>query len=317
MTAAGYVLGRKLKSGGIARSPLPDTELIGDTFARLVEDRLRPLVKTIVGAMVVESRVVKLSEALQGVAVPAMLGVVEVEDAATQGLLGIDSDLAFHLIDLMLGGDPALAPAPTARTFTGIDMALGRMQLDALVAAFVEAVGVAFGRPLAKRVAVREQRQNVSQLRIAPDYVDVLVFSIALDLGEAARTGSFRFVLPLATLDVVRAALQEHAVEAAERPDDLWRANMRLAAAMAPVPLDAVLHRQRLSLAALHALAPGDVLEVPAGAIDDIQLLIAQPGGRTALVASGRLGAFQGSKVVKLETPVDARVRGHVGRALA
>jgi flagellar motor switch protein FliM len=315
--AAGDVLIRKLKSGGIARSPLPDTELIGDTFARLVEDRLRPLVKTIVGAMVVEARVTKLSEALQQVSVPAMLGVVEVEGASTEGLIGIDTDLAFHLIDLMLGGDPALAPAPTARAFTGIDMALGRMQLEALIAAFVEAVSVAFGRPLTRRIAVREQRQNVAQLRIAPDYVDVLVFSIALDLGEAARTGSFRFLLPLATLDVIRSALQDRMVEAAERPDDLWRTNMRLAAASSPVTVDAVLYRHRLPLAELHALKPGDVLELPANAIDEVQLLIGQPGGRTALVATGRLGAFQGAKVVKLETPLDPRVRGHVSRALA
>jgi flagellar motor switch protein FliM len=317
MAAAGDVLSRKLKGGGIARSPLPDTELIGDTFARLCEDRLRPLARTVVGAMVLEARVVKLSEALQGISVPAMLGVIEVEDAASQGLLGIHTDLAYHLIDLMLGGDPAVAPAPTARTFTGIDMALGRMQLDALVAAFVEAVSAAFGRPLGKRIAVREQRQNAAQLRIAPDYADVLVFSVALDLGEAARTGNFQLLLPLATLDVLRASLQETTAEAAGRPDDLWRINMRLAAAAAPVPLDAVLHRQRLPLAGVQALKPGDVLEVPAGAIDEVQLVIAQPGGKSAVVATGRLGAFQGAKVVKLETPVDPRLRSHVARALA
>ena len=38
------VLGKKLRRSGVARSPLPDSDLIGETFARGIEDRLRPLV---------------------------------------------------------------------------------------------------------------------------------------------------------------------------------------------------------------------------------------------------------------------------------
>ena len=311
------VLARKLRRGGVARSPLPDTDLMGDTFARISQDKLRPLLKTTVSAMVLECKVEKLAQALEHISVPAMLGVLDVEGAATQGLVSIDTDLAYHLIDLMLGGDPGVAAVPTTRTFTGIDMALCRLHLEALVVTFREAIGAAFRRPLGKRVAIGEQRQDVSQLRIAPDYVDVLTLNIALDLGEAARTGNFFLLLPLATLDVIRASLQGNVADrAAERPDDLWRANMQRAAAGAPVALDAVVHRQRLSVAEIQALRPGDVLPLPTDAIDTVKLVIGQPGGKTAQIATGRLGAFQGSKVVKLESGLDPRVRRHVERAL-
>lgn len=317
MSIAENVLTRKLRRGGVARSPLPDTEMIGETFARLVEHRLRPLVKTMIGAMVTECRVMKLSEALQSVSVPAMLGVVEVEDADSQGLLNVDTDLAYHLIDLMLGGDPAAAPIPTTRTFTSIDMAVCRLPLDELLAAFAEAVSSTLGRPLTKRIGIRDRRQNISHVQIAPDYVDALVLSIVLDIGEAARTGSFGLLLPLATLDVILAAFKEKSGEAARhRPDDLWKVQMRRTAIGAPVRIDAVLHRQALTVAVLQSLRPGDLIEIPGNAPDAVQLTIAQPGGRTAVLATGRLGAFQGSKVVKLDTPVDPRVREHVKRAL-
>jgi flagellar motor switch protein FliM len=317
MSAAQNVLSRKLSQSGVARSPLPDTELIGETFAHMVEDRLRPLVKSIISAMVTECRVAKLSEALAGVSVPAMLGLVQVEDAETPALVWIDSDLAYHLIDLTLGGDPSDAPAPTARTFTAIDMALCRLHLEATLDAFGEAIGTAFGHPLSKVLRIRDQRQNISQLRIAPDYVDVLILSVALDIGDAARTGKCELILPLSTLDVIRAAMEDRgSEEARERPNDLWKSVMRRAAAGSPVTVDAVLYRQSMSVAALERLEVGQVFELPRQATEEIRLSIPQPQGRTTVLATARLGAYRGAKVVKLTTEPDPRIVDHIERAL-
>jgi flagellar motor switch protein FliM len=317
MPPAANVLTRKLRHGGVARSPLADTELLGETFARGVEDRMRVLVKTLIGTSVCGARVTKLADATAEITGAAVLGPVHVEDADTPGLLALESDLAYHLIDLTLGGDPALAPQPEARPFTAIDMALGRLHLDAILAAFGQAIGSNLGRPLTKGLTIRDQRQNLSQLRLAPDYIDVLVFGMQLALGEAGRRGGFQLVLPLSALDVIRASVQARTLQAArDRPNDLWQTLMRRAAAAAPVCIDAVLHRQRLSLAALQALQVGQVIEVPRRAIEEIELALPQPGGRTAVLALGRLGAYQDNKVVKLATPPDPRVVLHVDRAL-
>jgi flagellar motor switch protein FliM len=317
MPPSASVLSRKLRRGGVARSPLADTDLLGETFARGVEDRLRLIVKTLVGTAVSAARVSKLAEATRAIAGPAILGLVDVEEADTPGLIAIDSDLAYHLIDLTLGGDPGQAPQPVARPFTAIDMALGRLHLDAILAAFGQAIGSNLGRPLTKGLTIRDQRQNLSQLRLAPDYIDVLVFGMQLALGEAGRRGGFQLVLPLSALDVIRASVQARTLQAArDRPNDLWQTLMRRAAAAAPVCIDAVLHRQRLSLAALQALQVGQVIEVPRRAIEEIELALPQPGGRTAVLALGRLGAYQDNKVVKLATPPDPRVVLHVDRAL-
>lgn len=316
MADADTVLGRKLTRGGVGRSPLPDTDVIGETFARAVEDKLRPVVKSSISAMMLESRVAKLGEVVQDISVPAMLGLVDVEDADTQGLLCIDTDLAYHLIDLTLGGDPSVAPMPTTRTFTSIDTALCRFHLDALLAGFVAAVSTVMGKPIAKRISIGDQRQNISQVRFAPDYVDVLLYNVALDIGDAARTGNFLMLMPLATLDVVRASIQDSSTENKARPDDLWRIQMRRAAAAAPVMVNAVLHQQPFTLAQLEGFKVGDVIHVPDTAANDIRLVIDQPGGKTTTIASGRLGAYRGSKVVKLDEGVDMRVVQHVKSAL-
>jgi len=317
MSSTENLLSRKLRHGGVARSPLSDTELLGETFARGVEDRMRVLVKTVIGTEIAAARVTKLADATGSITGPALLGLVDVEDADTPGLIAVDADLAYHLIDLTLGGDASTDPEPVTRPFTAIDMALGRLHLDAVLAAFGHAIGANLGRPLTKGLSVRDLRQNLSQLRLAPDYIDVMVFGMALTLGEAGRRGRFQLVLPLSTLDVIRASIQVRTVQAArDRPNDLWKTLMRRAAASAPVRVDAVLHRQRLSLAALQALQVGQVIEIPRQSVEEIRLTLPQPGGRTALLAQGRLGAYQDQKVIKLAGPPDRRVVTHINRAL-
>ena len=315
--ASGGVLARKLKRQGIARSPLPDSEFVGQAFARQVEKALRPLVKAPVGAMVLDGRTVKVSEALQGVPVPAMLCLVGLDGAKGQGLLMLDGDLAYHLVDLMLGGDATLAPAPIARTFTAIDMALCQLAQAAVLGAMAEALAASFGRPLEAPFQIAGQMQDASQVRFAAPHVDVLVYSVALDIGSAARSGILNLMLPLGMLDVVCAAMQARADELPrEEATDLWRVQMRRAATLAPVVLDAVLHVQRMSVDAALALRVGDLIEVPPGAVGEIRLLLDQRSGRRAQLATGRLGAYRGAKVVKLDAPLDPRVGEHVRRAL-
>jgi len=317
MGLAGNVLQRKLTRAGIARSPLPDTDFVGQTFARQIEKGLRPLVKTTIGATLVEARVAKVSEAIQGVSVPAMLGVVEIDGSKAQGLVILESDLAFHLTDLMLGGDPSAAAAPVARSFTPIDHALCRLAEDVALTALAEALGAAFGRPLLGRFAVVSQQQDVTQVRFAPLHGDVLVYNLSLDMGPAARTGALRLFLPLALLDVICARLADKAAAApVEEANDLWRAQMRRAAAAAPVPVNAVLHSRRMAVDALMALRPGDMLYVPASAPQEIRLVITLRGGRRAVLAAGALGAQGDQKAVRLDAALDPALREELRRAL-
>ena len=210
---------------------------------------------------------------------------------------------------LMLGGDHASAPVPITRSFTTIDMSLCRLPLEALATAFMASVATCLGRPVTKSLEIAGQRQDITQVRIAPDYVDVLVYNIALDIGEAARAGNLQMILPLATLDAIRAAVQDEVVdEQANQAHDLWKIQMRRAAVTAPVIIDAVLHRQKLTISALETLKPGDIIEIPTNAPDSIKLTVTQPGEKIAQIATGKLGIFQGTKVVKLDETVDRRI---------
>ena len=316
MASETNALSKKLKQGGVARSPLSDGKLIGETFARGAEDRLKVLVKAQVEASVGAAMVSRLGDATASIANPAMLAVLDIEDAETPGLIAAEAGLANHFVDLTLGGNPSDPAGAVARPLTAVDMAVCRLHLDAILAAFCEALAASLGRPPGKALRIREQRQNIAQLRLAPDYIDVLVFAVSLTLGDGGRKGQFLLTLPLSAFDVIRAAGDAMPVEARkERPDDLWRKLMRKAAGGAKVPVDAVLHRQKMSLEVLQGLAIGQMIPLPSEATERLELTLRQPEGRSATLATARLGAFRESKVVKLTSEPDDRVSAHIRRA--
>jgi flagellar motor switch protein FliM len=318
MRADGSILVRKMRQGGVARSPLPDTALIGEAFARHAEDRFRAMVKCGVEAVVDACRVTRLGDAASEIVSPSMIGLLAIEGTETRAFLSVDAALTWHLTDLLLGADAAEAGAAGARAFTAIDMALGRLCLEALLRAFQEGLATALGRPLPQGLVLIDQRHTMAQIRVAPDYVDALKVRLGVNIGEAGRTGRLDVVVPLATLDVIRAAIaEEGAADARERPNDLWRAAMRRAAAAAPVTLDAVIHRETMTLGTVGSMRPGQVIEIAPDAPRTVEIVLGQPGRPPAVVAHALLGAYRGRKVVRLRIAPDPRLGAHVQRALA
>lgn len=318
MRVGGNVLITRMRRSGVARSPLPDTDVVGEAFARQVEDRLRPFIKCAPDAFVHECRVVRLGEAMAEIGTPAMIGIVGLEEADSQALVAMDAVLAWHLTDLVMGGDPADPGAPVVRSFTAVDMALCRPLLAALVAAFGAALAGVLGRPVPQAFSLTGQRQGTAQVRIAPDYVDALKVRLDLTIGDGDRRGRLDLVVPLSMLDVIRAAIvRQGAADARERPNDLWRTAMRRAAATAPVTLRAVIHREKMTLGAIGRLAVGTVIEIDPDAPRAVEIAIAQTGTREATLARAQLGAYRGRKVVRLSEDPDPRLREHLRRALA
>ncbi|MEL6680048.1 MAG: hypothetical protein AAFQ51_15180, partial [Pseudomonadota bacterium] len=70
-----------------------------------------------------------------------------------------------------------------------------------------------------------------------------------------------------------------------------------------------------LTLEDLDALEPGAVLPIPDNAIRHIDLAIGQANQRS-VIGHGKLGAFEGSKVVKLSEDLDAEVTEHLRRSI-
>lgn len=307
MTEDTAVLPRKLSSRRVGRSPLPDLELIGENFGRILEDSLRPILKTTIGALILDCEITKLADVLERIPVPSMLGVVETDSTDRMALINIGSDLVFHIVDMRMGGDATVAPPVTTRSFTSIDAQLCMDVFDSVLRSFSKAVEESLGVPLDADFRVAGHKQDINTVRIAPKSADVMLISASLDIGEAARSGDFDLIMPLSILDVLRAALMQTSVTDHVAPNDLWLLQMRKCAAEAEVPLHGILHRMTLPLASIEELEVGQVLRLPRSALTQVNLVQAMGTMHEAPLAVGRLGSFEGEKVLKLsESPSPA-----------
>lgn len=304
--ASDNALARKVTGARVGRAPIPRIEEIGENFAKIVDEKVRPLLRTIVGAIVIDCEVKKLSRVLEDIPVPAMIGVIKVKGSKNMALINVGGDMIFHVVDLRMGGDPALAPMPTMRSITAIDCALCADFINAVLSAFEGSLELNLGPTLKGAMTLDHFEQHVTMVRIAPEHSDVLVLRISLDVGEAARSGEFDLVLPLSVLDAYQAGAASQLAPAMgdEDQSDIWSQSMAQAARQAPAQLRAVLHRADMSVSDLSALTPGDVIPLPEGSRGRVELRF-EKGEETKPLARGRLGAFEGRKAVKLTEPPD------------
>lgn len=310
------VLPKKLSSRRVGRSPLPDLDLIGENFGRVLEDMLRPVLKTTIGALILDCEITKLSDVVEAIPVPSMLGVVETDNTDRMALINLGSDLVYHIVDMRMGGDASSAPQPTTRSFSAIDADLCMEVFDIVLLALKRAVHESLGVPVDTEFRVVGHKQDINTVRIAPKSADVLLISTSLDIGEAARSGDFDLIVPLSILDVMRASVMKTTVTDYTAPDDLWLVQMRTCAAQAEVPLHGVLHRLHMPLSAIRELEEGQILNFPRSALAQVELVQAIGTEHEAAIASGKLGSYQNEKVVKLTEPPSDDVRQGISRTI-
>jgi flagellar motor switch protein FliM len=302
MAAGAGVIARKVGSGRVSRPPIARVEDIGADFAKLLDERLRRLLRTVTSSILLDCEVRKLPRVLDSIPVPALLGVIAVRNAPASALITLSSNLIFHIVDLRLGGDSEQSPLPVARAITALDCALCRGFVETAIETFGAAVAATLGTGALDGMSLRGFEQNVGLVRIAPENADVLVLKLALDIGEAARSGEFDMVVPLSVLDAFRAAASK-GPQAGYRPGeaDLWQERMAEAVRAAPVGAMAVLARLSLDLGRVQDWRPGEVLALPPAARGAVELVL--PGRGGGRLAAGRLGAMEGRKALKIVEP--------------
>ncbi|MEM9010033.1 MAG: FliM/FliN family flagellar motor switch protein [Pseudomonadota bacterium] len=304
------VIARKISQNRVGRSPIPQIDRIGADLAKLLDERLRRLLKTMVSTLVVQIEVRKLSHVEAEIPVPAMLGIVRARNASSGALVHISNDLAFHLVDLRMGGDTQTAPVPAERTATALDCTLCSDVVTVVLQALTAAINLNAGADAEAWLTLDRFEQHVTMARIAAEHSDVLSLQLSLDIGDAARTGALEVVLPLSVLDSFMAASRRKPVERSVQSVDLWAMRMRHAALQAPAPMQAIMHRVQVDIASLQSWQPGDVIPIPARCREVVTMELRDRPGSP--IAEGKLGALDGQKALRLSAPPDPQLVDHI-----
>jgi len=288
-----------LKAGAGAGERLPMLELVFDRLGRALPTALRTFTGDIVEASAGEIAQARFGDYLAAAPPTSVIAVFRACELDNLGLVLVEPDLVYALLDVLLGGRRAPpVRANHARPVTAIERAL----VQRLVEIVLEALGNAFAPVAPLRFALERLETNPRLAVIDRPSGAAVMAPFRIDMGE--RGGGLEIVLPHATLEPIKVQLRQSFAGETPAVRDPWSGRLAAGLRGARLELEAVLAERRMPLSRVLALKVGDVL--PLGA----------PGGSVELraggvaLAKGDLGRRDQTIAVRLEAPVAARRAG-------
>ncbi len=284
------VLRRKLKPAGTQPEPDPAADGLGGVMAKSA---------SVVGLVELEAqleahshkaRLTEPAEFIESLPENGLYYRLECEVGAQIGLLCLDPALINALDDVLTGELDEVASACN-RAPTAVDEALCRPYLDGMLTEFAAILReLREGKPTQTyQTAGVEREPSPHQFPEEP----YLVLALEIDICCGARKGNCTFMIP---------ACDTEFTSAMPRPGEntsSWKAALQTALNAAPASLDVVLYRKQMQIGNILRLKVGDVLEVPARALENLSIE-SQKGVIRSSLMRARLGEYQEMRAAKV-----------------
>lgn len=308
------VLSRKLRGPKMRLGGFPPMEPLCSTFASIASMRTREALQREIDVSLYGYEVMRHGDYLKGLHAPSAIYVLNFPATQGAGLVKAHPRLLGKLLDIYLGGDGSFEEANFARALTSIDLALYGRFVELVARCFDEAVRELCGASALGVARPTRFEQAPGTVRIAPDASDMFLIKLNFHVGDDKLGAGLDFVLPAATLEPLKGALI-----AAQRGSDpahgLWADQMMSQVLAMPLKMCASISLGRFSLSEISGFREGNVLELPAGGLEHVALRAATSDGPVTL-CTGKLGACDRQKAIRLSGPPDARFLAPLRRAM-
>ena len=210
-----------IDSAMVSYERLPMLEIVFDRLVRLMTTSLRNFTSDNVEVSLDRITSVRFGDYLNSIPLPAILGVFKAEEWDNSGLLTVNSNLIYSIIDVLLGGRRGqTAIRIEGRPYTTIETNLIKRMIEVVLAD----AELAF-RPLSP------VKFNIDRLETNPRFAAIsrpanaaILVRLRIDMED--RGGTIELLLPYATIEPIRdVLLQMFMGEKFGRDFDLGRAS--------------------------------------------------------------------------------------------
>jgi flagellar motor switch protein FliM len=289
----------------IARGRMPALEMVHERCARLLRGKLHELMRRAPEIAVAPVQLVKFGDYLQTLHVPCSLNLLKLAPLRGTGLIMLDSQLVFAVVDSFFGG-PGRNARIEGREFTSTESRMIHMVLRQAIGSLTEAWAAVL--PLSIDCVSSEINPQFAAIVDPSEVVVVCPLRIEFEGGGGQmHGGEFHLTLPYSMIEPIREALDAGAPkvpgERSER-DERWPATLREEIQAADVELVPVLGHAQLTLGRLLDLKPGDVIPCD---FDGHVTLYAEG----VPLLRGSYGASRGQQAVKVQGRIAPRAGVH------
>jgi flagellar motor switch protein FliM len=288
---------RIIRSGLISYERLPMLEIIFDRLVRILSTSLRNFTSDNAEATIESISSFRLGDYLAALQVHSMLAVFRAEEWDNAGLLCLDSNMIYNMIDLVLGGRHGRQPTPDeARPYTAIERGLVERLVNVILADFTTSF-----TPVSK-VRFRFDRLETNPRFAVISRVSNAAIVARLRIDMEGRSGIIEILLPYATLEPVRDLLLQKFMGEKFGRDHIWEAHLSEELWTTEVELEALLDEQVVRLSDVINLRPGMALPISLPLGSPVKL---RCGGVSMFTAT--LGYKQGRLALTIDGTIDGK----------
>jgi flagellar motor switch protein FliM len=271
----------------IVRGRLPTLEMINERMARQLRISFFNLLRRSAEIAVGNVQMIKFTEYVHSLFMPASLNVIRIPPLKGMGLLVIDPKLVFSFVDNFFGGRGRFNTKIEGREFTPTEQRIIKIIRDMSFLNLKEAWNPVIGIDI--EFLSTEINPNFANIVSPSEVVVVSSFHIEFEGGG----GDVHVTLPYAMIEPIRDLLESGVQSDRVELDERWTVSLRNELMHAEVELSSRLTEAQLSMRQLNNLQVGDIIpiEIPetiTAAIDDIP------------VFRGTFGSADGKNAIKV-----------------
>jgi flagellar motor switch protein FliM len=283
-----------IDSGVVSYERLPMLEIIFDRLVRLTTSSLRQFTSDNVEISLDRITSVRFGDYLNSIPLPAILAVFKAEQWDNYGLITVDSNLIYSMIDVLLGGRRAPSSVRIeGRPYTTIESSMIRRMVEVILADAEQA----FAPVSPVNFSVDRLETNPRFAVISRHANAAILVKLRIDIED--RGGSIELLLPYATIEPIRDVLLQMFMGEKFGRDPIWEGHLATEIGQAEIGVDAVLYEAKLPLRRVMALEVGDTLALELGP----DALVTVRCGDVALT-EGRMGRVGDRVAVRVVKPL-------------
>ncbi len=244
-----------INSALVSYERLPMLEIVFDRLVRLATTSLRNFTSDNVEVSMESISSVRFGDYLNSIPLPAILSVIKAEEWDNFGLLTVDSNLIYSMIDVLLGGRRVGGQITVeGRPYTTIELALARRMIEVIL----EDTHRAFEPVTDVNFKLERLETNPRFAAISRPANAAILIELRIEMDD--RGGKIEILLPYATIEPIREQLLQMYMGEKFGRDPIWEGHLATEVYAADVQVEAVLHEFDLPLSRALALKPGETI---------------------------------------------------------
>jgi flagellar motor switch protein FliM len=284
-----------INSALVSYERLPMLEIVFDRLVRLMTTSLRNFTSDNVEVSLDNISSIRFGDYLNSIPLPAILAVFRAEELDNYGLLTVDSNLIYSIVDVLLGGRRGTAALRIeGRPYTTIE----RVLVQRMVEVILNDARQAFEPLTPVHFTLDRLETNPRFAAIARPANAAILVKLRIDMED--RGGRVELLLPYSTLEPIRKMLLQQFMGEKFGRDNIWEGHLATELWTTETEVRVVLDEQQVPLSQVLDFKVGDTLMLNATPDSAVSIRAG-----TIPLTVGRMGRKGQHIAVRVEAPVN------------